>query len=128
MIQVQKTLFLTVIFLLGMSINGNSQVKMGSSEDKPYYYEIPASPEDFNEYSVAARMVDGLGFRYFWATEGLTDEDLDFRPSESSRTARETLDHIYGLTRVVLNSVKAQPNVNSDRKEMTFEELRNENT
>ena len=105
-----------------------AQVKMGVTEEKPYYYEIPDAPESYNAYTVAARMVDGLGFRYFWATEGLTDQDLDYRPSESSRTARETLGHIQGLTRVVLNAVKSEPNGSrgADRPEQTFEEVRNE--
>ena len=108
----------------------NAQVKMGGgqAEAKPYYYEIPAAPESYNAYTVAARMVDGLGFRYFWATEGLTDEDLDYKPSESSRTPRETLGHIQGLTRVVLNAVKSEPNGarGGDRQEQTFDEMRNE--
>jgi hypothetical protein len=76
-----------------------------SAQDRPYYYEIPAAPEKYTASTVAARMVDGLGFRYFWASEGLRDQDLEFKPSEDGRTTGETLSHIEGLTRVLLNAV-----------------------
>ena len=75
------------------------------------FAEIPAAPKKYNACTVAARMVDGLGFRYYWATEGLRAEDLTYKPSESARTADATLDHLYGLTIVILNSVKGVPNV-----------------
>jgi hypothetical protein len=89
------------------------------------YHEIPPYPETYNACTVAARMVDGLGFRYYWATEGLRSEDLAYKPSPEGRTADETLDHIYGLTEVVLNSVKQQPNIRpADRPEMSFSEKR----
>lgn len=75
------------------------------------YAEIPDAPKKYNACTVAARMVDGLGFRYYWATEGLRPEDLNYKPSESARTAEATLDHIYGLAMVILNSVKELPNI-----------------
>ena len=89
------------------------------------YYEIPDSPETYTAGSVAARMVDGLGFRYYWATEGLRDEDLAFRPNDMARTTGETIDHIYGLSKVIVNATLMKPNTGSDEvSEMTFEEKR----
>ena len=41
---------------------------------QPYYYQIPDYPEPYSAETVAARLIDGLGFRYFWATEGLRAE------------------------------------------------------
>ena len=35
------------------------------------YYQIPDYPSSYNAATVAARTIDGLGFRYYWATEGL---------------------------------------------------------
>ena len=97
-----------------------------ASDELPYH-QIPDYPDTYNAATVSARMVDGLGFRYYWATEGLRPEDLQYRPSESSRTCDETLDHLYGLVSVVLNSVKKLPNVGSnDLSELTFEEKRGE--
>src|SRR4030095_3596210 len=54
-------------------------VTISKSQTKPYYYTIPDTPKSFTANNVAARMVDGLGFRYFWATEGLTDKDLAYK-------------------------------------------------
>ncbi len=73
------------------------------------YYQIPDYPEEYTANSVAARMVDGLGFRYYWATEGLRPEDLAFKPNQEARTTEATLNHILGLTRILLNSVKKLP-------------------
>ena len=61
------------------------------------YAEIPTYPETYTAGTVLGRLMDGIGFRYRWATEGLTQRDLVFRPAESSRSLRETLDHIHGL-------------------------------
>ena len=94
------------------------------SSDLPYY-QIPEYPQEYTANTVAARMVDGLGFRYYWATEGLRQEDLAFKPNEEARTTEETIDHILGLTRVVLNSVKKIPNERSeDEPKLSFEEKR----
>lgn len=83
------------------------------------YYQIPDAPEAYTGENVLARMIDGLGFRYFWATEGLRDEDLSYKPSEDARSADETLDHIYSLTSVILNTVKNEPTVRPG-PEITF--------
>ena len=61
--------------------------------------EIPEAPEAYSAATVAARMVEGLGFRFYWATEGLRPEDLAYKPSEEARTTEETINHIYGLSR-----------------------------
>jgi hypothetical protein len=69
--------------------------------------------------------VEGLGYRYYWATEGLRDEDLSFRPSADARTTRETLDHLYGLARFTLYTVRGDTIVfDNDHQSLSFEELR----
>lgn len=87
------------------------------------FREIPAYPESYSAESVVARMIDGLGFRFYWATEGLRPEDLAFRPTPESRTSEETIDHILGLSTIVLNALKNQPNVRSgeETSPLTFE-------
>jgi hypothetical protein len=70
------------------------------------YYQIPDTPEKFTAGTVAARIIDGLGFRYYWATEGLRDVDLTYKPNDSARTTLETIDHIYGLSNVIVNATK----------------------
>ena len=93
------------------------------NSDLPYY-EIPDYPEEFTACTVAARMIDGLGFRYYWATEGLTEKDLAYKPSESGRSTDETLDHLYGLSNVIVKAAQKQHIGPRDEIEMTYEEKR----
>ncbi len=77
------------------------------------YAEIPDYPAQYTAESVIARLIDGVGFRFYWATEGLRPEDLAFRPTKESRTSEETIDHILGLSTVVLNAVRNEVNMRS---------------
>lgn len=98
-----------------------------AQDSTDYYYKIPDYPDSYNAGTVAARVVDGLGFRYYWGTVGLRDKDLGYRPSPEARTAAETIDHIYGLTNVLVNSTRRMPNDYTkevEEAEMTFEEKR----
>ncbi len=89
------------------------------------YYQIPEYPDTYTAGNVSARMIDALGFRYYWATEGLREEDLKFKPSEMARTTKETLDHIYGLSRLIVNAPDRKPNDGSrEKSELTFQQLR----
>ncbi len=113
---------IAILIVSFLSLNMiNAQDKM---EEKLPYYEIPEHSEEYTAGTVAARMVDGLGFRYYWATEGLRDEDLNFKPSDEARTTRETIDHIYGLSKVIMNSTLKKPNERIEEPEMTFAEKR----
>ena len=78
---------------------------LNTQNKKNPYYEIPDYPDSYNSGTVAARMIDGLGFRYYWATEGLREEDLKFRPNDMARTSEETVDHILGLSTVIVNTI-----------------------
>ena len=89
------------------------------------YREIPAYPEAYTAGNVAARVVDGLGFRYYWATEGLRPEDLTFQPNKDGRTSLETITHIYDLSVTIVNATKKAVNDNTVKKPaLTFEEMR----
>jgi hypothetical protein len=77
------------------------------------YREIPAYPEIYTAETVVTRMIDGLGFRFYWATEGLRPQDLAYRPTPEARSSEETIDHILGLSAIILNSIKHIPNVRS---------------
>ena len=89
------------------------------------YYQIPDYPESYTPANVAARMIDGLGFRYYWATEGLTEKDLEYRPGNDGRSTGQTIDHIYGLTLTIMNASLNQPNIfQRDDEELTFEQKR----
>ena len=78
------------------------------------YVQLPDCPPAYSAGTVAARMIDGLGFRYYWATDGLREQDLSFRPGEDARSAEETVDHILELSYVVVNATLKQPNEGAD--------------
>lgn len=88
------------------------------------YYEISETPESYSQGGIVARMIDGLGFRYYWASEGLNPEDLAFRPSPEARTSEETIDHILGLSTVILNSAIHKANEGNNFEDMSFYEKR----
>ena len=99
-----------------------AQEKM--KKDLPYY-EIEDHDIAYTAGSAAARMIDGLGFRYYWASEGLRAEDLAYKASESGRTSAETIDHIYGLTKFILGAVNIETvNRKEEGAKMTFTEKR----
>lgn len=95
-----------------------------AQSDLPYH-QIPDYPEEYNAETVVARMVDGLGFRYYWATEGLRDIDLDYRPTDKARTSKETLQHIYELTKILVNTTEQKPTLfPENEKNLTYKQLR----
>ncbi len=114
-----KTTLMALFFVTVM----NAQEKY--PQDLPYY-QIPDYPDSYTAGTVVARMIDGLGFRYYWATEGLRTEDLAYKPSESNRTIDETLDHLYNLSRVVYNSAVREINDRTQPREevLSFQEKR----
>ena len=96
---------------------------VAQDKDLPYF-EIPSYPDRYSAGLVAARMVDGLGFRFYWATEGLRPEDLAFKPNTEARTTEETIEHIYGMSSVILNATTKQINGPAQNKKLSFSEMR----
>ena len=82
------------------------------------YREIPGYPAEVNGVNVLIRLVDGLGFRYRWATEGLATEDLDFQPCESSMDMKKLLYHVNGLVTWVKECLTGE-----ERREKEFNSL-----
>jgi hypothetical protein len=88
------------------------------------YHNIPDQPETYTASSILVRLVDGVGFRYKWATEGLTKNDYKFRPSPDSMNIRELLIHIRQLVLRVNNSIEGKNPTISEKT--TLEEVNNE--
>ncbi len=89
------------------------------------FYQIPNAPETFTAAGVTARMIDGLGYRYYWATEGLREEDLAYDPGNDGKICSEALEHITGLSNMISSAVHME--VNGRRKapeKMTWPERR----
>ncbi|MTI21814.1 hypothetical protein E1176_12350 [Fulvivirga sp. RKSG066] len=89
----------TLFFLASLTIT------VAMAQQRDYYEEIPELPENYTAGTVAGRMVDGLGFRFYWATADLRPEDLTYRPAEDTRTILETVDHIYSMSVMIYNAV-----------------------
>lgn len=81
------------------------------AQDPLPFREIPAYPTDLSPGNTIARMVQGLGYRYYWATQDLRAEDLSYRPSVEASSSLETLQHIYGLAEVIANTAQLLPSV-----------------
>lgn len=99
-----QTLKLLTICILLFITAVHCKAQKGADSGVPYA-EIPEYADDYSAGTVASRMLDGLGFRFYWATEGLNKEDFDFRPGEESRSIAETIDHIYIMTIMISNAV-----------------------
>ena len=100
-------------------------IQMNAQQDQALpYAEIPQAPDRFTPGAVVSRMIDGLGFRYYWASDGLRAQDLEYRPSPEARTSEETLDHILGLSEVILNSALKKVNEPREYDELSFEQKR----
>lgn len=89
------------------------------------YRQIPEYPNDYSSGNILSRLIDGLGYRYYWATEGLTEEDLTYAPSAGARNLQETITHIYGLSETIVNAPQNLPNIQpADWSKLSFDTLR----
>ena len=104
-----------------MTLQANAQAQ----DDLPYA-QIPDYPQSYTAGTVAARLIDGLGFRYYWATEGLQPTDLDYKPSAEARTLGETIDHLYGLSLTIVNAPQHIANGPRDLAGMSLAQKRSE--
>ena len=85
---------------------------------------IPDYLDEYTEHTTVIRMIEGLGYRYYWATEGLRPEDLAYQPSADARSTRQTLEHIYSLSVMIINGTTSTPNTRQEVADLSFEELR----
>jgi hypothetical protein len=61
------------------------------------YSKLPEPPEKMSAVGLLIRFIDTFGFRYRWATEGLTEADLHFKACDTSMNLEELLTHVHGL-------------------------------
>jgi hypothetical protein len=81
---------------------------------------IPEYPVTLRGVTVMQRLMDGLGFRFYWATEELRVEDYAFRPAEDVMSIRALVEHIWGL----VNWVNISINGVSQRRPEEIESVR----
>ena len=110
-----------IILILFLTMNN-----MNSQEKLPFY-DITEIPNEINSTNIIIRMIEGLGFRYHWATENITEKDLKYRPSKDAMSNYETIEHIYDLSNTIYNSSKSLPKIKSKKKtSLDFISLRKE--
>ena len=87
------------------------------------YVKVPESAENYSTGIILSQMLDGLRFRYHHATKELRAKDSLYKPKKDTRTMEEILDHILGLSQVVVNSALRMVN-GKPQLEISFEEKR----
>lgn len=113
-----------VLFLVFSSstILGSAQT---SKTDLSEYREIAKAPATISSGNVVGRFLDGLIFRYYWATEGLGETDLTYRPSDGARSCEETIRHILDLSELIANAALGKVNEKTNpTEESDLEEIR----
>ncbi len=69
---------------------------MDRNQELPFE-DISQTPLDLTVTNTLLRMVEGLAFRYRWATENLREENIKFRPHPTSMSIEEVNIHIFDL-------------------------------
>lgn len=93
-----KKLILIIMFIPLISFSQTSH-----GDDLPFS-EIGDYPNEFSQSNIVSRMIEGLGYRYYWATKSLNKNDLNYKPSDDSRTTFEVIKHIHELTIMISSS------------------------
>jgi hypothetical protein len=61
------------------------------------YSRVDHYPENVDAAGVIVRLLDGLGFRFYWATYGLVESDFVFNPKDGANSLGWIVRHIWGL-------------------------------
>jgi hypothetical protein len=88
------------------------------------FHAIPVAPENESATNTIARFVDSIGFRFRWATEGLTGNEFNFRPHPTSMSMFEVIVHLNEMAfyaHKTFGGIKKKSNSNKG-----FMEIRNE--
>ena len=69
---------------------------MERNQELPFE-DISKNPIELTATNTLLRLVEGLAFRYRWATENLSEKDIKFRPHPTSMSIEEVNAHIFDL-------------------------------
>ena len=70
-----------------------------------FFKNINSYPQKITVPSSICRMVDGVGFRYYWATNNLNEKTYLFKPGENRWTVRDTISHIWDTSNWIISSL-----------------------
>ncbi|HMQ07654.1 MAG TPA: hypothetical protein PKC30_10165 [Saprospiraceae bacterium] len=110
-IDLHSLLLIILVSVSGISFAQSTYNEKWINENDPPYREILPFDASATAGNVFARMIDGLGFRFYWATYDLQEVDLHYRLTEESRSTSETIDHIGDLTWVIYKAIKRQSHI-----------------
>lgn len=97
------------------------------SQTSEYFKDISEYPTEINNGNIISRMINGLGYRYYWATEKLRENDLRYRPSNDAYSTKETMVHIFTLSKTLYNTTLSKINERPDIDiPSDYENIRNE--
>ena len=99
-IKSQQMRSLIILFFLTNTI---VMAQENISSELPFK-SIPVDATSYAAGNLLVRMIKGAGYRFYWATEGLTSDDLKYKPSDSGQSVWETVEHIYGLSDIIRNT------------------------
>ncbi|MBP1839600.1 hypothetical protein [Formosa algae] len=113
-----KIILTLLTIVLSMSVTAQD------SESLPYH-QIPVQPDSYTAGTVVSRMIDGLGFRFYWATEGLTPNDLDFKLKEDARPILDVMSHVYSMSAIIRDAALQVPHIRETfKKPLSYMDLR----
>ena len=89
------------------------------------YHQIPDYPADYTAGNILSRMVDGLGYRYYWASKDLTEENLNYTPPNDGKSTLKTLEHLAALSDAIVSAAQNKPSVRPlDLSKLSYYDLR----
>jgi hypothetical protein len=92
---------------------------------KNRYHSIPATPGEISAVNIVCRVLAGMGFRFYWATEQLTEKTYTFQPCEGARSIGETVEHIWDLLNWIYCAIdpkgKVKPSESKEMRESSLE-------
>ena len=92
-----------------------------------FFKEINEYPDAFSGANALQRLTEGLGFRYYWGTEDLSESDLSYAAGNDNRNMYETLDHIRYMAVFIANTLEGkQTSFPEPTSGLPFPELRKE--
>lgn len=62
-----------------------------------FFRSVTEYPDRQDANGIVMRLLDGLGYRFYWATEGLEDADYGFSPGEGCMGIGDLVKHVWGL-------------------------------
>lgn len=96
-----KNLILLLLFIPLVSFGQTTKLEANLP-----FSEISEYPNEFSQANIVSRMIEGLGYRYYWATKSLTEKDLNYKSSDDARSTLQIIEHIYSLTEMISSSFK----------------------